>query len=163
MNEQNYKRIREWFLEKNYRYQILKIAYKLLPFIVFLTYGTMIISLLIQKDNRIIKFILIPLVLFVLVSIFRKVINSPRPYVVLNIEPLIKRDKTGESFPSRHMLSVSVIAAACFYINIYFGIVMCVIAVFIGIIRVVSGVHFIKDVLCGAILGFIGGGIFFIL
>jgi len=81
--------------------------------------------------------------------------------VVLNIDPLVKRNKSGESFPSRHVLSVCIIAVSCFYINIWIGVLMSVIAVFIAVIRVLSGVHFIKDVVAGAFISYVIGGLAF--
>lgn len=135
--------------------------YKLLPMTVFISYIILCGWLLIKSDPRIFKVILIPMVVFVIVSIIRKIINMPRPHVVLNIEPLIKKNKDGESFPSRHVLSVCIISVACFYINPWLGTFMSVLAIFIAIIRVLSGVHFIKDVVFGALISYVVGGLLF--
>ena len=161
MNEINYTKIRSWFLAKNIRIKTFMLLYKMLPIIVFVSYFILCGWLLIERDARIIKVILIPLVIFVLTTIIRKIIDKPRPYVVLNIEPLIRRDKTGESFPSRHVLSVCIIAMACFFINPWIGAIMTMIAILIAVIRVLAGVHFIKDVVIGAIIGYVIGGLAF--
>jgi len=161
LNEINYTKIRSWFLAKNIRIKTFMLLYKMLPIIVFVSYFILCGWLLIERDVRIIKVILIPLVIFVLTTIIRKIIDKPRPYVVLNIEPLIRRDKTGESFPSRHVLSVCIIAMACFFINPWIGAIMTIIAVLIAVIRVLAGVHFIKDVVIGAIIGYVIGGLAF--
>ena len=161
MNEINYTKIRSWFLAKNIRIKTFMLLYKMLPIIVFVSYFILCGWLLIERDVRIIKVILIPFVIFVLTTIIRKIIDKPRPYVVLNIEPLIRRDKTGESFPSRHVLSVCIIAMACFFINPWIGAIMTIIAVLIAVIRVLAGVHFIKDVVIGAIIGYVIGGLAF--
>jgi len=161
LNEINYTKIRSWFLAKNIRIKTFMLLYKMLPIIVFVSYFILCGWLLIERDVRIIKVILIPLVIFVLTTIIRKIIDKPRPYVVLNIEPLIRRDKTGESFPSRHVLSVCIIAMACFFINPWIGAIMTMIAILIAVIRVLAGVHFIKDVVIGAIIGYVIGGLAF--
>ena len=161
MNEINYAKIRSWFLEKNIRIKSFMFLYKILPLIVFISYSILCIWLLVERDIRILKVIFIPLVIFILVTIIRKIINTPRPYVVLNIEPLVKRSKTGESFPSRHVLSVCIIAVSCFYINVWIGVFMSVIAILIAVIRVLSGVHFIKDVAVGAFISYVIGGLAF--
>jgi len=161
LNEINYAKIRSWFLEKNIRIKSFMFLYKILPLIVFISYSILCIWLLVERDIRILKVIFIPLVIFILVTIIRKIINTPRPYVVLNIEPLIRRDKTGESFPSRHVLSVCIIAVACLYINPWLGVLMSVIAALIAVIRVLAGVHFIKDVLVGAVISYVIGGLAF--
>lgn len=163
MNETNYAKIREWFLAKELRLKVFMFLNGFLPFIVFLSYAVLILWLLVSKDIRIYKVILIPFIIFVSVSIIRKIIDSPRPYVVLNIEPLVKREKNGESFPSRHVLSVSIIAVAFFFINPWIGAFMSVLTVLIAALRVLSGVHFIKDVLCGALISYILGSIAFLL
>ena len=161
MNEINYTKIRLWFLAENIRIKLLMFLYKTLPLIVFVSYSILCVWLLVKSDARIFKVILIPLVFFVVVSIIRKITNTPRPYVVLNIEPLVKRNKSGESFPSRHVLSVSIIAVSFFYINPWIGVFMSVIAVLIAVIRVLSGVHFIKDVVVGAFISYLIGGLAF--
>ncbi|SEW40364.1 phosphatase PAP2 family protein [[Clostridium] fimetarium] len=161
MNEINYAKIRLWLLAENRRIKSFMFLYKTLPLIVFISYIILCGWLFINGDTRIFKVILIPLVIFVLVSIIRKIIDSPRPYVVLNIEPLVKKDKVGESFPSRHVLSVCIIAVACFYINPWLGVFMSVIASLIAIIRVLAGVHFIKDVIVGAFISYVIGGLSF--
>ena len=161
MNEFNYAKVRSWFLAKDIRLKTFMVLYKILPLIVFISYSILCGWLLVQRDIRIIKVILIPLIIFVLITILRKIIDKPRPYVVLNIEPLVRRDKVGESFPSRHVLSVCIIAIAFFYICPWIGVFMSVIAVLIAVIRVLSGVHFIKDVVVGAIIGYVIGGLGF--
>lgn len=107
--------------------------------------------------------VLIPFFIFVSVSIVRKLVDRPRPYVVLNIEPLVKKEKAGESFPSRHVLSVSIIAVAFVYINPLLGGLMSLVAILIAIIRVLAGVHYIMDVVFGALISYVLGGLAFLL
>jgi membrane-associated phospholipid phosphatase len=161
MNEINYAKIRAWFLAKEYRLTIFLLLYKGLPVLVFISYAVLCSLLLVLGDSRIYKVILIPMFIFISVSIMRKIINKPRPYVVLNIDPLVKKDKNGESFPRRHVLSVSIIAVACFWIQPLLGFVMSILVILIAIIRVLSGVHFIKDVIWGALISYIVGGLLF--
>ena len=161
LNDINYLKIRSWFLAKNIRIKSFMVLYKAFPLIVFISYFILCGWLFLKSDTRIYKVILIPLVIFILVSIMRKVIDRPRPYVVLNIDPLVKRNKNGESFPSRHVLSVCIIAVSCFYINPWIGAFMTVIAVLIAVIRVLAGVHFIKDVVVGALISYVIGGLAF--
>jgi len=161
LNEVIYTKIRSWFLAEDIRIKSLIFLYRILPLIVFASYSMLCGWLLVKSDTRIFKVILIPLMIFILVSIIRKITNTPRPFVVLNIEPLVRRKKSGESFPSRHVLSVSIIAVSFFYINPWIGVFMSVIAVLIAVIRVLSGVHFIKDVVVGAFISYLIGGLAF--
>lgn len=111
------------------------------------------------------KALLVPLVSFVLLTFLRKAVNAPRPYEVLDITPVISKDTKGLSFPSRHVFSIFVIAIA-FWASLpqpWIGAVIMMLGVALAAARVVSGVHFLRDVLAGAILGVLCGIIGFYL
>ena len=102
---------------------------------------------------------LVPGISFVLVTVLRKVINAPRPYEVFDVAPVIPKDTRGNSFPSRHAFSIFVIAmtfCACCPLA-WAGPVMLAAGVLLAVIRVVSGVHFPRDVVVGALLGMLAG------
>ena len=88
---------------------------------------------------------------------FRKKFDAPRPYTVYNYEPIIKKEKEGNSFPSRHVFSAFVIATTFIYANLELGICLFAISCLIAVLRVIGGVHFPKDVIVGAITGSICG------
>ena len=67
------------------------------------------------------------------------------------------RSKLGRSFPSRHVFSA-------FLIGTLWGMYsppVCALVILLGVIlaveRVLLGIHFIKDVICGAIIGVLSG------
>ena len=92
------------------------------------------------------------------VSIIRKILNAPRPYEKYDIIPLYNKTTKGCSFPSRHTFSAFVIA---FTISVFNPLLS--IPVFImGVILAISRVHFLKDVIVGAISALICGIIGFI-
>lgn len=103
--------------------------------------------------------ILVPGVSFGAVSIFRKIYNAQRPYEVYGFQPLIQKDTKGKSFPSRHVFSIFVIAVAIapFYPNACVGLGFA--GVILGVLRVITGVHFPKDVIAGALMGIFFGGV----
>ena len=98
---------------------------------------------------------LVPLVSFVALSIFRKAVNSPRPYEVFETAPLIPKNTKGKSFPSRHVFSIFLIGTTFYFCCPIpeIGILILILGVLLACLRVVSGVHFIKDVITGALLG----------
>jgi membrane-associated phospholipid phosphatase len=53
--------------------------------------------------------------------------------------------------PSRHTASITIIAFAWLYVSVPFGIVMFIFSLLMGILRLLGGVHFVKDV-CAAYL-----------
>ena len=87
----------------------------------------------------------------------RKCLDSPRPYTKYNITPIVKKDKEGESMPSRHIFSITIIAMCWLYICQPVGIILLVMTLVLAVLRVVMGVHFIKDVIAGIIYGIICG------
>ncbi len=65
--------------------------------------------------------------------------------------------KDGESFPSRHVFSVFVIAMAFYYTCVPVGVVLTVFGVLMAAVRVAGGVHFPRDVAAGAAVGIVSG------
>ncbi len=93
------------------------------------------------------------------ISLFRKVLSAPRPYEVYGFKPALDKDTKGKSFPSRHVFSIFMVAFTYFQVSIPIGIVIILMGVGLAIIRVVGGVHFIKDVVSGAAVAIFLGGV----
>lgn len=111
---------------------------------------------------RLWRLVLIPGVGFVLLSFVRQRLNAPRPYEQWPISPLIAREKTGDSFPSRHVFSATVIAMAALWLDWRWGLPLLVLAFLLAFIRVVGGVHYPRDVVVGAICGLTVGSLLFL-
>ena len=160
MTEKMYHNIQAFFKNNSLMYNILKASYKLFPAIIFASYILFIIvSAFIYgiTDVTFLKVTLVPLCTFAIVSVFRKIFNAQRPYEKYGITPLIAKDKQGQSFPSRHVASGFIISMAFLYINMALGITFLIISLLIAITRVLAGVHFIKDVVAGALFSVIMG------
>lgn len=130
---------------------------------VVLTVGFFGISLILLLINRefitVLKLASVTGVPFVLVSILRKIMNFPRPYEVYpDLFKSLPKSKSGESFPSRHVFSIFVIGSAYIFINAYAGVALLALGVILAVCRVMLGIHFIKDVAVGALLGAVSGG-----
>lgn len=122
-----------------------------IPIITFIVYPSLIIYLLYTKNNLLAQTIWKPLISFLIVTIFRKIINRKRPYESMDINPLVKH-KQGESFPSRHTVSAFAIALVCLNVNLPFGIIMLILAVIVSASRILCGVHYISDVLSAIVI-----------
>ncbi len=97
---------------------------------------------------------------FMLVSVMRKLINLKRPYEVYDLSEISERDpgsKAGHSFPSRHVFSCILIGTLIFPYSVVFSAMTLIFGILLGVARVLLGIHFVRDVLTGAILGAIGG------
>ncbi len=107
-------------------------------------------------------YVFIPASGFVILSFLRKKINAPRPYEEWEIVPLLNRDSPGQSMPSRHVFSATIISMACLHASLIVGFILLILSVFLGLVRVLGGVHYPKDVLIGYACGLVWGVIFFL-
>ena len=107
-------------------------------------------------------YLFIPASGFVILSFLRKKINALRPYEVWEIVPLLDRDSPGQSMPSRHVFSATIISMACLHASLSVGVILLVLSAFLGLVRVSGGVHYLKDVVVGYIFGLVCGVIFFL-
>ena len=107
-------------------------------------------------------YLFIPASGFVILSFLRKKINAPRPYEEWAIKPLLDRDSPGQSMPSRHVFSATIISMACLHASLIVGFILLILSVFLGLVRVLGGVHYPKDVVVGYICGLVWSVIFFL-
>ncbi|MDS8916304.1 ATP-binding cassette domain-containing protein [Streptococcus pneumoniae] len=107
-------------------------------------------------------YVLIPASGFVALSLFRKKINHPRPYETWDICPLLDKDSSGRSMPSRHVFSATIISMACLHASLPIGLVCLIFSALLGLVRVLGGVHYPKDVLVGYACGLVWGFLFFL-
>jgi membrane-associated phospholipid phosphatase len=124
-------------------------------------YTGCVLGLLISLDQLLIKFLLVPALVLMTVTILRKVINRKRPFEVLEIEPIMIHDADG-SFPSKHASSAMIIALSVYWINPIAGWVCICLALFTAISRVLAGVHYPLDVLTGIFISLLFSILFFI-
>lgn len=90
-------------------------------------------------------------------------LNVPRPFDTFpEITQLIEH-VSYESFPSGHTITFMALATALFLYNRTVGIIFGVAALFIGLGRVASGIHWPSDILGGASIGIlVGVAVFFL-
>jgi len=121
--------------------------------------GNYIYLLLINRrdKDKVLKIILGTGISFAGCSLIRRLINRQRPYEKYNIEKLINKKKEGRSFPSRHVFSAALISTYVYFENKRSGILCFFVTMIIGIIRIISGVHYVSDVVAGYILGVVSG------
>ena len=72
-------------------------------------------------------------------------IDSPRPFVVENTTPLIDH-VANNGFPSEHTLLVATVALLVYTEHRTFGILLAVVAILVGLARILANVHHGIDV-----------------
>lgn len=156
MKGENYQNMSAFFSENKARNTTIKALHDILPLVMYIFYPVQLITLAINQglgSETFLRFALIPLGTLIIISIVRVLVNAKRPYEVYNYEPAVPKKTHGKSFPSRHTVCAFIIAMAFLYVNTRIGIIMLFIGVLIGITRVIAGVHFIRDVVFGALIG----------
>ena len=166
------KNYQEWYekrksglLRHPHLLQLMRVFNRMMTVLMPLAYltllGTNFVGEGIGKDLSV--YILVPAFGFVLLTLVRKWINQPRPYETWEIVPLLDKDSSGNSMPSRHVFSATIISMACLHANLPVGLVLLVLSALLGFVRVLGGVHYPKDVLIGYACGLLLGILFFIL
>ena len=153
MTKEQYIKITEPLRKNPVRAKQVKNLNHILTGFVFCMYPLYLLKLLTERNTWFIRALLVPAVSFVCLSVVRRIINAPRPYEKFDIPPVLEKDTTGKSFPSRHVFSVFVIAMTVFYEHPGAGILLGIIGLLLGIVRVAVGVHEPKDIVAGAIAG----------
>lgn len=152
-----YNKLTKNFQDKPAAIRGLQVINSLLTKVMYLVYPLLLIYLFFKQPSRLISFILIPGLSFVLVSLGRHLLNAPRPYETWHITPLIPKNTKGHSFPSRHVFSATIISMAALRLNLALGIFFLILSLLIAFCRVLGGVHYPRDVIAGYLIGIICG------
>lgn len=162
MTEEKYRRMFAFLDEHGALKELVILANSWITMITYMAYPLMLIRLFIDEDERIIKMMAIPFAGFLIVTVARKIIRAERPYEKFDITPLIEKNSKGNSFPSRHVFCIFIIATCFLDISIPVGVLFFALGTFLAAARVASGVHFPRDVIAGAVAGTIVGLVFYI-
>lgn len=160
MKGESYKNMSMYFSETRARNNTIKALHDVLPLIMFIFYPVQLIMLALNEgigSAVFLKFTLIPLFTLIFVSVIRVVLNAKRPFEVYDYTPAVHKEAVGKSFPSRHTVSAFIIAMAFLYVQPKIGVIMLIVAAAIGATRILSGVHFVRDVVSGAAIGVLVG------
>ena len=105
--------------------QLMRVFNRMMTVLMPLAYLTLLGTSLITKGlgNDFYAYILVPALGFVLLTLVRKWINQPRPYETWGIVPLLDKDSSGNSMPSRHVFSATIISMACVPANLPAGLI----------------------------------------
>lgn len=97
------------------------------------------------------------LTLQIIIMVIKSIIKIPRPYLSLDITPLVLIPPTNSSFPSEHSALAFLIATLVFFQHNKWGIIYFAGALLVGIGRILANVHYPIDIIFGSILGITTG------
>ena len=165
------KNYQEWYdhvagkiENKPFLLSLLRTFNRFMTVVMPIVYLTLLATTYLQEGlgKQVLIYVFIPASGFVILSLLRKKINAPRPYEVWEIVPLLDRDSPGQSMPSRHVFSATIISMACLHASLTMGMICLILSALLGLVRVLGGVHFPKDVVVGYICGLAWGVLFFL-
>lgn len=90
-----------------------------------------------------------------LALIGKKLFNDPRPFVAGHFTPYFPHS-AGNGFPSDHTLLAGFVASLTLLYSKRFGVLAFVIALLIGVSRVIAGVHHIVDIIGSLVFAGLG-------
>ena len=165
------KNYQEWYNHiagkienKPFLLRLLRTFNRFMTVVMPIVYLTLLVTTYFQEGfgKQVLIYVFISATGFVMLSLLRKKLNAPRPYEVWEIVPLLDRDSPGQSMPSRHVFSASIISMACLHASLSVGLILLILSAILGLVRVLGGVHYPKDVVVGYICGLVWGVIFFL-
>lgn len=112
--------------------------------------------------DKMIKMIAVPFFTLVFNTAIRKLLNKPRPFLRDDVKKLVEHESSG-SFPSNHACSSMIISLSYILVCPVIVPVFIVFAFFTGLSRVMTGVHYPLDVLCGWLISLVSGLTFFLI
>ena len=129
-----------------------------------LVYGLVLIDAFLTEGWKgLLASFFLPAIGFGLLSAIRKRLNQARPYEKWAIQPLLAKDTSGKSMPSRHVFSATVISMCLLYFFWLPGLICLLLSAGLALVRVIGGVHYPKDVVIGYLCGICWGALIFLL
>jgi len=114
-----------------------------------------LLHLMVTRDIRLYRALIVPAVCFLACTALRPVIGRQRPYDRFGVPPVGGYDPgKGKSMPSRHTASAAAIAFAMIYVfpSGLCTAAMLLLAALIALLRVLSGQHYPSDVAAALLL-----------
>lgn len=96
---------------------------------------------------------------FFAVTLVRRLIDAPRPYELYDFYERRPKERAGLSFPSRHAYSAFAIATLAWAFSAPLAAALTLLALCLAAARVLLGIHFVRDVACGGLIGIISGAL----
>ena len=153
MNAEQYRAVIGWFNARPAAKKALRLVSRSAVALVYLLYLGMLAWLAWHRMGQLWPALVVPASAFVVGTLVRKLIDRPRPYTALGFSALLDRNSAGQGMRVRLGVWPAVIAGTAWYVLPPLGAVLAVLGVLIAISRVVTGVHYISDVLAGLAFG----------
>lgn len=158
-----YERVRPFFVTHPYYLSLLKWTNRLVTLLMPLLYFYVlwVVYLKATKTWIVLAYLLVPAIGFIVLSVIRKRMNWPRPYELGTFPPLLNREGKGRSMPSRHVFSAAIISTVAWGVNPLLSFLGLSLALLLAGVRVLAGLHFVRDVVVGFLSAILWGFFWF--
>lgn len=160
-----YERVRPFFITHGFCLSLLRgvnwFVTLLMPLLYF--YVLWAVYLKATKAWIALAYLLVPATGFIILSVIRKRMNWLRPYELGTFPPLLNREGKGSSMPSRHVFSAAIISTVAWGVNPLLSVFGLSLALLLAGVRVLAGLHFIRDVVVGFLSAILWGFFWFYL
>ena len=158
-----YERVRPFFVTHPYYLSLLKWTNRLVTLLMPLLYFYVLWAAYLKASKTwiVLAYLLVPATGFIVLSVIRKRMNWPRPYELGTFPPLLNREGKGSSMPSRHVFSAAIISTVAWGVNPLLSVLGLSLALLLAGVRVLAGVHFVRDVVVGFLSAILWGFFWF--
>lgn len=160
-----YERVRPFFVTHPYYLSLLKWTNRLVTLLMPLLYFYVLWAAYLKASKTwiVLAYLLVPATGFIVLSVIRKRMNWPRPYELGTFPPLLNREGKGSSMPSRHVFSAAIISTVAWGVHPLLSVLGLSLALLLSGVRVLAGVHFVRDVVVGFLSAILWGFFWFYL
>ena len=158
-----YERVRPFFVSHPYYLSLLKWTNRLVTLLMPLLYFYVLWAAYLKASKTwiVLAYLLVPATGFIVLSVIRKRMNWPRPYELGTFPPLLNREGKGSSMPSRHVFSAAIISTVAWGVHPLLSVLGLSLALLLSGVRVLAGVHFVRDVVVGFLSAILWGFFWF--
>ena len=158
-----YERVRPFFVTHPYYLSLLKWTNRLVTLLMPLLYFYVLWAAYLKASKTwiVLAYLLVPATGFIVLSVIRKRMDWPRPYELGTFPPLLEREGKGSSMPSRHVFSAAIISTVAWGVNPLLSSLGLFLALLLSGVRVLAGVHFVRDVVVGFLSAILWGFFWF--
>ncbi len=125
------------------------------PYMIIIFYSLFLLKIYIEWESQLLYFIKNPLLSLAIVIILKLIFNRKRPCQKYKIKTVDDLQRQNYSFPSIQTACAFSIALTVLKYGPNMGLLLAALAIGITVSRVLSGVHYISDVLVSIIIAFI--------
>ena len=158
-----YERVRPFFVTHPYYLSLLKWTNRLVTLLMPLLYFYVLWAAYLKASKTwiVLAYLLVPATGFIVLSVIRKRMDWPRPYELGTFPPLLNREGKGSSMPSRHVFSAAIISTVAWGVNPLLSVLGLSLALLLAGVRVLAGLHFVRDVVVGFLSAILWGFFWF--